>query len=223
MSHPFRTLLDHNHSTHRALHTLFRQCLKVVQDASLPRATVVAGISDAITALRAHHLYEDELLVPTVQAAELPGPWDRVGEEHQEMAALLEVLEEREHGPEDLSDLVQPISQIVELLGPHFAAEEAALTEDAWRQVFATEDEASAFGKQVAAHNRAGNQPAARLLPLLLYNLDEVERARFTDRMPGFLVNGLVPYAFRSSWRHLRPFMAHPPARITPSLRRWRG
>ena len=79
-----------------------------------------------------------------------------------------------------------------------------------------------AFGKRVAAHNRASLQPSSKLLPLLLYNLSAEDRAQFTQRMPRFVVDGLVPVAFRPQWRHLRPFMAHPPARWTPPALRGR-
>jgi hemerythrin-like domain-containing protein len=218
MSDPFRTLVDHNHSAHVALQTLFEQCLRLVRARELDRATLLEGIADAVVALRAHHRYEDELLLPKMRAAGADGPWDQVAAEHGTLSDDLAALEAAApSGPSDLSDLEAPLARIVALLGPHFASEEAALTESAWRGIFFDDSEAArAFGKQVAAHNRAGLQPSARLLPLLVYNLGPRDRARFTERMPSFVVDGLVPYAFRPAWRSRRAFMAYPPPRLTP-------
>jgi hypothetical protein len=106
------------------------------------------------------------------------------------------------------------LAALVALLTPHLALEEAHLTASFWANLL-SESEAADFGKRVAAHSRAHLKPASKLLPLLVYNLDPEERASFTAKMPGFVVNGLVPYAFRASWRPLRPFMAYPPPRLT--------
>jgi hemerythrin-like domain-containing protein len=221
---PFHTLVGHNESVHRALETLFRTCLLRVRSRDLPRRRLLQGIRAATTALRAHHAYEEEVLLPRLREEEVDGPWQRVETEHVALRDHLDVLDAApEDGPADGSDLEPALEAIVDLLPGHFALEEAELTEAFWRELF-TEEQARAFGKEVAAHNRAGLQPEARLLPLLLYNLDEAQRAVFTDRMPGFVVHGLVPVAFRPAWRHLRPFMAHPPARWTPrALRGLRG
>ena len=218
MSDPFKTLVDHQHSSHVALRNLFARCLELAREGTLARSTMLDGVADAVTALRAHHRYEDDLLIPRMREAGHEGPWDDVEEEHLELQRHLEALEAAPaDGLDDLSDLVEPLEAIDALLAPHFDKEEAGLTESDWRRIFDDDPEAArAFGKEVAAHNRAGLQPATRMLALLLYNLDDATRARFTDRMPTFLIEGLVPYAFRPAWRGRRAFMSHPPARLTP-------
>lgn len=218
MSDPFRTLTDHLHSNHVALVHLFERCLALVRERR-PRKALLPGIRDAVTALRAHHRYEDEVLIPRVRATD-DALWDQVVEEHQALSDALSTLEQATvHGPPDLSDLEQALEQIVAILPNHFQAEEDALSEATWRGIFDDNPEqARAFGKQTAAVNRAALQPAARMLPLLLYNIPPDERARFTDRMPGFLIQGLVPYAFRPAWRSRRPFMAFPPRRLVTGL-----
>jgi hypothetical protein len=192
VSDPIPTLVGHLQLSHRALERLFA-C-----GAALA-APDAAGLEAATTALRAHHLLEDEVLVPLLRRKGAAGPWDQIGADHRDLVAQLTAR--------DLAGLARA-------LPAHFALEEAVLTEPFWRGLL-TAEEATAFGKEVAAHSREHLKPAAQLLPLMLYNLDPAERERFTARMPRFVTAGLVPFVFRSSWRGLRPWMAHAPARWT--------
>lgn len=203
------TLVTHNQAAHRAIERLFARLVDVGK-ANPAHPALTAGIEAAVTMVRGHHRYEDELLLPLLQKKGAQGPWVVVAREHEQLAALLSRLD-RARG----DDRVALLCQIRELVVPHMAEEEAHLTEAAWRG-WLTDDEASAYGKEVAAHSRASMKPATKLLPLILFNLTPGERAAFTERMPSFLVNGLVPYAFRPMWRGLRPFMTYAPQRWTP-------
>ena len=175
----------------------------------MPRKVLDRGIEAGATMLQAHHDYEEELLLPLLRSKGAEGPWDAIASEHEELtAALGDVQNARGGRAERLQELHD---QVV----PHMEAEEEVLTEAFWRELFSAK-EARAFGKEVAAHSRAHLTPAAKMLPLVLYNLDPEERAAFTEPMPGFVVRGLVPYAFRAAWLPLRPFMAYPPRRLSP-------
>jgi len=203
------TLASHNAAAHRAIDRMLARLVEVAtHDPHHP--ALHDGVTCAITMLRAHHGYEDELLLPLLRRLEAEGPWEQVSEEHERLAALCSRLERA--GAGERADLLQSIH---ELVVPHMQAEEAHLTPDHWRQWLA-EDEARAFGKEVAAHSRAHLKPSTKLLPLIVFNLTPSERAEFTERMPGFVVKGLVPYAFRPMWRKLRPFMTYAPRRWTP-------
>ncbi len=192
MTDPFPTLVGHLQLSHRALERLF------ARGAALPSPDR-AGLEAAGAALRAHHALEDEVLLPALRARGAAGPWERVASDHHDVAARLAAGDVR---------------GLAELLPGHFALEEEVLTEASWRALL-TEDEARALGKAIATHSRAHLRPAAKLLPLLLFNLDPDERARFTARMPRFVTAGLVPIVFRGAWRGLRPWMTWPPARWT--------
>lgn len=221
MSDAFHTLHDHFRCNHLALERLFSRCLELVLR-RVRRAEVIPGIHDAVVMLRTHHEYEDELLIPLVRDHN-PLLWDEVVEEHQTIAnALLSLERASTVGPPDLSDLESPLKTITEVLPNHFRREEGVLTPDFWRMCFEhDEDAARQFGKRTANYNREALKPATRMLPLLLFNLSDDERERFTEKMPSFVVNGLVPYAFRPAWRSRRAFMAHAPPRLTPrTLRR---
>ncbi|MFT4623803.1 MAG: hypothetical protein ACI8PZ_002459 [Myxococcota bacterium] len=204
---PFHTLVDHNVSVHRAIATLFRTVRARAAEGIAPHI-LQEGVRAAVTVLRGHHAYEEEVLLPELRSRGASGPWDRVSDEHATVAAHLDALVS--------GDPLPHLDALCALLPEHFAIEDEALTEEFWRGLF-TEDEARAFGQRVSRHNRDSLKPSAKLLPLLLYNLAPDERGRFTDRMPRFLIEGLVPVAFRPAWRGLRPFMAHPPARWTPA------
>lgn len=209
MPSPHYTLVSHNAAAHRSVLRMFQALARVARDGSVPRRVLDAGIDAGLVMLRAHHAYEEELLLPLLRRKGAAGPWDQVSADHEALEALLDDLERAGGGRADKLDAV------VTLLEPHLALEEEHLTEAFWAGLLDPE-EASAFGKEVAAHSRAHLKPGAKLLPLVVYNLDPDERAAFTARMPGFVVRGLVPYAFRAAWRPLRPFMAYPPPRLSP-------
>ncbi len=166
------------------------------------------GIEAGATMLMAHHDYEEDLLLPLLRARGASGPWEQIEHEHEALGAALESLRVARGGRAELLEALH--RDVV----PHMEAEEEVLTEAFWRELLSVE-EARAFGKEIAVHSRAHLTPAARMLPLVLYNLDPEERAAFTEPMPSFVVRGLVPYMFRASWRPLRPFMAYPPRRLT--------
>jgi hypothetical protein len=198
---------------HLALRRVFDRLVEQAVAGGLSPRQLLTGVQAGVTSLRAHHGFEDELLLPLLRQRGAEGPWDEVSEEHEQLAAHLDALEAAV-GRDDASGVLAPLQAVQALLPDHFRMEEDALTEGFWQQLL-SEEEARAFGKEVAAHSREHLKPAAKLLPLLLYNLDDVERARFTERMPAFVVNGLVPVAFRPAWRGLRPFMTYPPRRWT--------
>ncbi len=206
---PHRTLVTHNRAAHRAIDRMFDRLAQVAREGSAPRGILDLGIEAGATMLAAHHDYEEDLLLPLLRSKGAEGPWDQIHDEH---GSLTSALEQLKHARGGRAEMLQAIHDDVV---PHMAGEEAVLTEGFWRELL-SEEEARAFGKQVAAHSRAHLVPAARMLPLVLYNLDPDERAEFTEPMPGFVVRGLVPYAFRASWRMLRPFMAFPPRRLSP-------
>jgi hypothetical protein len=207
MSTAHQTLVDHSSSVHAAILSLFA-CLRDAERAERPVPSFDDGLACALQVLRSHHAFEEELLLPKMREKRVAGPWERVTDEHDVLVAHMRALESGEAPAPHLD-------AICALLPHHFAKEEQATGSEVWAQIF-TEDEARAFGKQVAAHHRTSLQPTAKLLPLLLYNLDEAQRERFTDRMPDFIVGVLVPVVFRPRWRHLRAFMAHAPDRWTP-------
>jgi hypothetical protein len=213
MTAPHATLVGHTASVHLALRRVFDRLVEHAVAGSLPPGQLLAGIAAGVTSLRAHHQFEDELLLPLLRDKGAEGPWDQVADEHEQLAGHLATLDQAVERS-DARAVLAPLQAIQAMLPAHLALEEDQLTERFWSGVL-TEDEAKAFGKAVAAHSREHLKPAPKLLPLLLYNLDDVERARFTDRMPAFVVNGLVPVAFRPAWRGLRPFMTYPPRRWT--------
>jgi len=203
------TLVTHNEAAHRAIERLMARLVEVARRSPSDPALDL-GVPCAVTMIRGHHLYEDELLLPLLEAKGADGPWVEVATEHEQLGALLTRLE-RAKG----ATRAELLDQVAQLVGPHMAKEEVHLTEEAWRS-WLSDDEARAFGKDVAAHSRASMKPATKMLPLILFNLTPTERAAFTERMPSFVVNGLVPYAFRPMWRGLRPFMTYAPRRWTP-------
>lgn len=206
----YDTLSSHNIAAHRAIERLLERMVEVAERD--PHAPVLAEATEcAVTMLRAHHGYEDDLLLPLLRQLQAEGPWSKVHDEHERLAVLVARLS-RVGATQRLGLL----RQVRDLVVPHMAEEEVHLRPRQWRQ-WLGEEEARGFGKEVAAYNRAHLKPGTKLLPLIIYNLTPSERAAFTEKMPRFLVKGLVPFAFRPMWRPLRPVMTYAPRRLSPT------
>lgn len=206
---PHRTLVTHSAAAHRAIDRLFAALARGARHGDVARRVLDDGIAAGATMLRAHHDLEEEVILPLLRSKGADGPWDTIATEHEALTGALEGAITARGGRAELLEALHA------LVVPHMEGEEEVLTESYWRELLSA-DEARAFGKDIAAHSKAHLTPATKMLPLVLYNLDPEERAAFTEPMPGFLVNGLVPYAFRAAWRPLRPFMAYPPRRLSP-------
>lgn len=211
---PHHTLVRHAALVHRALERMTARAAEVAEQGALGEEPLRAAVSDVVVAIRAHHLQEDEVLLPLLATKGADGPWAGVREDHEALATAL-IDAERAPRPE----LGRRLRRLHERLATHVAHEESLLDEAGWRALLSA-DEARALGKALSDHARRHLVPAARQLPLLLYNLDEAERAEFTAPMPAFVSRGLVPWAFRMAWRPLRPFLTHAPPRILPRPQR---
>lgn len=205
---PHHTLVRHAALVHRALERMSERAIEVASRGTLGEEPLRAGVRDIVVAIRAHHLQEDEILLPELARKGVDGAWARVREDHERLATALIDVERA-----STAELADRLRALDKLLRDHITHEESLLDEAGWRSILSA-DEARTLGKALSAHAREHLVPAARQLPLMLYNLDEAEREEFTAPMPGFVSRGLVPFAFRMAWRPLRPFFTYPPPRI---------
>lgn len=218
MSSAIETLVFHNAATHRALRALLARCREQAW-AATPHRALGRAARLALVHLKAHHGFEDEILLPRIRDARVDGPWEALAADHARLAEAIDGLEATRPGE---AAFVGALERLIAELDAHAAREEAALTE-AFYRTWLTEEEARGLGRSIMAHQRERLKPTATLLPVLLYNLDEADRARFTEKMPRFVKDALVPVLFRPAWRGLRPFLAHPPRRWLPRIRIGRG
>jgi hypothetical protein len=209
MTAPHETLLGHNTLTHRALLRLLEQLAARVSSGDLPSDLLQQGVTAAVTALRAHHVAEDEVMVPFLRGR--AGTTDALAAIHQDHERVAAALARLERAP--ASDLADALGSASRTFAAHCAREEELLAGLPWTAL-AGPEEVRALGKGVSDASRRHLRPAPLQLALLLYNLDDEERRAFTDRMPAFVSRVLLPWAFRPSWRRMRPFLAHPPRRV---------
>lgn len=206
MDTPHETLLGHNALTHRALIRLLERIALHAGPGTLPDDVLRHGVSAAVTALRAHHVAEDEAMVPFLRSR--PGTTEALSAIHHDHERVAAAISRLERAP--AADLPDALAAALRTFSDHCAREEALLAALPWATL-AGPDEVRALGKAVSDASRRHLRPAHVQLALLLYNLDRDERRVFTDRMPAFVSKILLPWGFRPSWRRLRPFLSHPP------------
>ncbi len=205
MSAPHDTLLGHNALGHRALVRLLER-LQTAAAEDPTGATLRRGIAAAVTALRAHHTGEDEVLVPFLRAR--AGTTEALAALHTDHERVAAAIARLERAP--AADLADAVGQVLRTFADHCTREEALFAALPWGTL-ATSDEVRTVGKALSDHARRHLRPAYVQLPLLLFNLDPDERRAFTDRMPSVVGRLVVPWVFRPGWRHLRPFLTHAP------------
>jgi hypothetical protein len=207
MHAPSDTLQHHNQLTHRALLRLLERLTAHATARDLPQPLLRQGVDAAVTALRAHHQGEDDVLVPFLRSRpSTTAALTAVHADHERVAAALARLERA-----PVAELDDCLSDVLRTFADHATREEELLAALDWTQP--APDDVRAVGKALSDHARRHLRPTAVQLPLLLFNLDPDERRAFTDRMPAFVSRALVPWVFRPAWRKLRPFLTHAPPR----------
>lgn len=209
MDTPHETLLGHNALTHRALIRLLEQLAAHADARDVPEDVLAHGVTAAVTALRAHHVAEDEVMVPFLRSR--AGTTDALAAVHHDHERVAAALARLERAP--AADRADALGAVVRTFSAHAAREEELLAALPWTTL-AGPDDVRALGRAVSDASRRALRPAHVQLALLLYNLDPDERRAFTDRMPAFVSKVLLPWGFRAGWRRLRPFLAHAPPAI---------
>jgi hemerythrin-like domain-containing protein len=182
-----------------------------------PDATTRQGFVDYVRSLVAtthgHHITEDDLAFPYFSKLLPDAPWEALTVQHGEMQVLLDeigaavdALAADAEGIEGLPALQQPLERLAALWHPHIAVEEAHLSVEAGAELVSVEEQirlAQAFAKHSQEH--AG--PDFLVVPFMLFNLSQEERAALAGQMPPVLTQQLVPAVWKDKWAAMKPFL----------------
>ena len=152
-----------------------------------------------------HHLTEDDLFFPFVQARLPELKLEELRAEHQVMVGILDELKAAREAASP-GDVHRALVKMADVWYPHIAKEEIAFSPEIMGQVM-TVPEHIDLAQKAAAHSSEHAQPAPLSVPFLLYNLEGDDRAHFLGVMPAELTQQLVPIVWKDEWAAMIPFL----------------
>jgi len=193
----------------RGLTISIRKCDEYVGKKSIPSGETT-GFPMYVSALRwvihSHHLSEDEIVFPYFKD-HIEAPYDRLKNDHNAMAGLLDRLEECLTGISlaGVGNLREVLDELYNLWKPHIKIEEENFTsEKVWTVVGIKEQES--LSEKLGEHGRKNSGPGPLTLPFLFYNLENKERDAFMSDIPWIVKKILVPIVWRKQWKPMDPF-----------------
>jgi hemerythrin-like domain-containing protein len=165
-----------------------------------------------VSVLRGHHLSEDELAFPYLQAIIPEAPYDRLAADHQLMETILPEVETLlaqattdRHPARSLDDLNQAVSRIDETWGPHIQVEERHFNPAVLANLIPPAEHARLLA-ELGEHSQKHTGPDYLVLPFVLFNLPEAGRAQMARGLPPVVTEQLLPGAWKEKWASMAPF-----------------
>lgn len=163
--------------------------------------------------LHEHHSNEDRVVFPMLHCFLPDAPYALLMSQHVEM---MRVVEQVERAIKALKSKKQDAGLQAQLLGnlqnlrarwiEHIAEEEAHFGPDGISPAVSMTDRVS-IGKAASRYAQRHSNPISLMLPFMLYNLPEQDRATMAQTMPGFLPRFFVPVLWRKRWELMRPYL----------------
>jgi hemerythrin-like domain-containing protein len=169
-------------------------------------------VKSLVTILDAHHNSEDELAFPYFREILPHAPYQQLSADHKQMEKLLcDISANLEHlqnteEREPLPSLVDLLKGLTILWNRHIAIEEEHFGEQALSPIIPPEEQGRLSG-ELARHSQAKAGPPFLIIPFILYNLDQAERAAVARNMPAELIETKVPGEWRELWAPMMPFL----------------
>lgn len=209
-------LLRFHHAITRGMNVSFKRARAFARD-GFPDAGTRRGFLDyvhcTVVLTVAHHDTEDDIVFPEFRKR-LPGaPYDELDDQHEKLLPLLEAVGESvkagvDGAPERqwLPALADQVERLGMMWRAHIDLEERHFTEESVARVFspAEQDE---LGRRASDHGQKRAQPPSLLVPFVLFNLEDAERAALAARLPPPVMQHLVPVEWKDAWAPMKPFL----------------
>lgn len=182
-----------------------------------PNATVwegfIAYVRTLASALHAHHLTEEDLAFPYFRNLLPEAPFDLLIAQHREIVgalhetnAALDDVAAEPHAGGGLKRLTNALTRLADLWHPHIRVEENHFAIDRLGPLL-DQQEHRRLGGMFAEHGQKHASPDFLVVPFLLYNLPEDERAVMAQIMPPVVMQQLVPVVWKEKWEPMKPFL----------------
>jgi hypothetical protein len=162
--------------------------------------------------LDAHHTGEDLIAFPAFRKVLPLAPYNRLAVDHRgvetQLAKLPPAIQDlsAKKQKRGLSVIVDTLKQISEVWYPHIRVEEQNFSEDNLNAAL-TFEEQKQIGEASAKHSQEHSEPAAWIVPFVLFNLEREERDQFAANFPPTITHELVPIAWKDQWASMKPFL----------------
>jgi hemerythrin-like domain-containing protein len=165
-----------------------------------------------VSFLDAHHLSEEQVVFPFIEKKYPLGPFDLLRKHHQQIVLMLEKIAAwTENGPStweiaSLTKLHETLVQLEQLWHTHISLEEQYLGPEMAAKILTPEEDID-LGNQIGAHVQKHALPAELVVPFMLYNLADDDRAVMAGGLPPVMTEQLIPFAWKSTWEPMLPFL----------------
>jgi hemerythrin-like domain-containing protein len=173
----------------------------------------ISYVQSLVIVIHGHHTLEDEIFFPFFKGRMQGVQFDTFTIDHNIIKELLEHMSVA-------LDLLTADTKIAEVSGrqyellqkmigrwhPHIKKEENTFTREHVEAVAGAE-ELVRLSEEIAKYNQEHSQPLELVVPFLIYNLEPKDRAIFSQRIPSFILDDLVPGDWREIWEPMKPFL----------------
>jgi hemerythrin-like domain-containing protein len=200
----------------RALSVSTENCRSLAGGAAMDKSThegFVSYLRTFVNIVHGHHTLEDEIFFPFFKDRMPDVPFDEFAGVHETIKGLLEEMNsvidtlaagtEVTQASQRLSELLQ---RMAEAWHPHISSEEASFTRERVEAV-ASLEELVQISEEISKYNQEHSQPLELAVPFVLFNLEPEDRAIFSQNIPQFITDDLVPGEWKEKWEPMKPFL----------------
>ena len=162
--------------------------------------------------LSAHHLGEDEVAFPALKLKFPDEPYGKLGSDHVEIEKRLIQIKNTLPGlasadsKASLAIAVEILKGILTIWAPHIQIEETSFKAAAIASAM-TFDEQLQLSAKIGKYSQEHGGPPFFVLPFVLFNLEQADRAAMASGMPKELVEVLMPGEWKAKWAPMLPFL----------------
>jgi hemerythrin-like domain-containing protein len=199
----------------RAINIDFNKGIEYLQS-GFPTTETLHGYTSYTHCLAAvlgsHHTSEDIIAFPEFKKVLPSAPYARLTAEHEEVELLLASIRQAladisGNSPQGgLKTLVNTLQKISRVWGPHIHTEERHFSKEALEAAFSPEEEQK-ISEAASKHSQEHSEPPYWVVPFILYNLEQEDRAIMAANFPPMIMDELVPKVWKDQWAPMKPFL----------------
>ncbi len=164
-----------------------------------------------VSVLSAHHLAEEEIAFPALRKSMPSVPYDQLEKDHHEIQLLLELMPVAitalSIDPEKaLSSIINTLHKVSNVWMRHFPLEEENFTAEALTSLMSPEEQRW-LSEAMSNYSQEHTNPAYWIVPFVLYNLTQPDRAIMAGYLPPVVLNELIPKVWADQWAPMKPLL----------------
>lgn len=165
-----------------------------------------------VNVISSHHQAEDLIIFPEFHKVLPLAPYTQLAADHRWIEKILPSIppaieklsyDAREEG---LKTIIDSLSKINEIWGPHISMEEHFFSKEVLNGVMEIEEQLR-ISTEVNKYSQEHTSPPYWIIPFVLFNLEPDDREIMSSMMPAEIVNEMVPVTWKDQWTPMKPFL----------------